>query len=228
MMNAEEVFVSTDIEANGPIPGRNSMLSFGSAAFTLSKGLIGRFSANLEELAESSPDPSTMTEFWDKNPEAWAACRESPRPIGKTMGEYVGWLRQLPGKPVFVGYPAGFDFTFVYWYIRAHGYESPFSFSALDIKTYVMAYLGIPYRESTKRNMPKEWFPKNRPHTHVALDDAIEQGELFMNIMKARLASRMLTATQIAKVTALLAKNSDTLSAVRAEFDDLFNQDQSA
>jgi len=32
------------------------------------------------------------------------------------MRRYVLWLKALPGKPVFVGYPAGFDFLFVYWY----------------------------------------------------------------------------------------------------------------
>jgi len=32
-MGTAECYVSTDIEADGPIPGPNSMLSFGSAAF---------------------------------------------------------------------------------------------------------------------------------------------------------------------------------------------------
>jgi hypothetical protein len=30
------------------------------------------------------------------------------------MRRYVLWLKAHPGKPVFVGYPAGFDFLFVY------------------------------------------------------------------------------------------------------------------
>ena len=90
-----------------------------------------------------------------------------------------------PGIPVFVAYPAGFDFTFVYWYlIRFAGY-SPFSFSGIDIKTYAMALMGKPYRRSTKRNMPKRWFDK-MPHTHVALDDALEQGALFCNMLADR------------------------------------------
>ena len=33
-----EIYVSTDIEADGPIPGPNSMLSFGSAAYTRRQG----------------------------------------------------------------------------------------------------------------------------------------------------------------------------------------------
>jgi len=181
-----EVYVSTDIESDGPIPGPNSMLSFGSAAFTLEKGCIGTFSANLVQLPEAKPDPITMREFWDKNPEAWAACRLDPKDPAETMCEYVAWVNKLPGRPVFVGYPATFDFLFVYWYIRRFGLESPFSFSALDIKSYVMSMLKTSFRESTKRNMPKRWFSES-PHTHVAVDDAIEQGEFFMNILRENL-----------------------------------------
>ena len=46
-----------------------------------------------------------------------------------------------------------------------------------------MAVLRTEYRESTKRNMPRDWFDK-LPHNHVALDDAIEQGALFCNMLK--------------------------------------------
>lgn len=99
------------------------------------------------------------------------------------MKNYVAWLRQLPGKPFFAGYPAAYDFMFVYWYLMNFAGESPFSHSALDIKTYAMAVLKKDYRESTKHNMPKQWFDK-LPHTHVALDDAIEQGALFCNIIQ--------------------------------------------
>ena len=60
-MNSKEIYVSTDVEADGPIPGPNSMLSFGSAAYTGGKELIGTFSANLETLPLQRPnsDPKT-------------------------------------------------------------------------------------------------------------------------------------------------------------------------
>jgi hypothetical protein len=32
--------------------------------------------------------------------------------------------------------------------------------------------------------MPKEWFDP-MPHTHIALDDAIEQGAMFCNMLRA-------------------------------------------
>src|ERR671910_89003 len=113
-----------------------------------------------------SGHPDTLR-WWQSQPEAWAACRRDARDPADVMPEYVRWVEGLPGRPVFVAYPAGFDFLFVYWYLIRFAGESPFSHSALDIKTYAMALLGREYRESTKRNMPREWFDK-LPHTHVA------------------------------------------------------------
>ncbi len=45
-----------------------------------------------------------------------------------------------------------------------------------------MAMLKKDYRSVTKWSMPKRWFDRP-PHTHVALDDAIEQGALFCNML---------------------------------------------
>ncbi len=183
-----EVYISTDIETDGPIPGPNSMLSFGSAAFVPGRGMIGTFSANLVTLPGAQGDAKTMA-WWATQPEAWEACRRDTREPAVVMPEYVAWIRSLPGRPVFAAYPAGYDFLFVYWYLIRFAGESPFSFSALDIKSYAMAMMGCEYRAATKRNMPKHWF-SNIPHTHVALDDAIGQGVLLMNMMEENLRRR--------------------------------------
>lgn len=177
-----EIYISTDVETDGPIPGPHSMLSFGSAAYTENKELVSTFSANLETLPNASAHPKTA-EWWKTQPEAWAACRSNLESPQVAMVRYVTWIKSLKGKPVFVAYPAGFDFLFVYWYLMNFVGESPFSHSALDVKSFAMAVLKKDYRESTKRNMPKHWFDK-LPHNHVALDDAIEQGALFCNMLK--------------------------------------------
>lgn len=182
----QETYVSTDIESDGPIPGPNSMLSFGSVAFDESGKELGSFTRNLDLLDGATPNLDTMA--WWGRPEqqaAWKACRTNPENPEKAMKDYVAWVKTLPGKPVFVAYPAGFDFLYMYWYMMRFAGESPFSFSALDIKSFAMAVLRKPYRESTKRNMPPSWFPKGVPHNHVALDDAREQGLLFLNILRA-------------------------------------------
>jgi len=182
-MKAEEIYVSTDVETDGPLPGVHSMLSIGSAAYTADKVLIDSFSANLETVPDLSRDPKT-TAWWATQPEAWAACRANPETPAAAMSRYLTWLNSLPGRPVFVAYPAAFDFPFVSWYLHRYTGANPFGYAVIDIKTYAMALLGKPYRQCGKQAMPLAWFDP-APHTHVALDDALEQGRLFCNMLRA-------------------------------------------
>ena len=108
-----EIYISTDVETDGPIPGPHSMLSFGSAAYTSDKKLISTFSANLETLEGAVPHPKTA-KWWATQPEAWAACRKDLQKPEPGMRAYVEWIKTLKGNPVFVAYPAGFDFLFIY------------------------------------------------------------------------------------------------------------------
>lgn len=183
--NKPEIYCSIDIEANGPIPGPNSMLSFGAAAFIIEDDkpkLINTFYANLELLEGSKPDADTQA-FWDKNKEAYDLTRTNLQYPSDAISKFHTWLTDLPGTPVFVGYPATYDFMWIYWYLIEFAGSSPFSFSGLDIKTYAMSMMKTPYRQSTKKNMPAKWFDKDTKHTHHGLDDAIEQGRLFMNML---------------------------------------------
>lgn len=182
----KEIFVSVDIEADGPIPSEFSMLSVGAAAYDESGKLLGTFERNLETLDGAKQDPDTMA-WWKTQPEAWELCRKNLVHPKDGMIAFTEWVEQLEkqhgAKAVFLAYPAGFDFTFVYWYLVKFVGYSVFSFSSLDIKSYAMAVLKTPFRETTKRNFPKQWKSKRR-HTHVALDDAVGQGELFFNMLK--------------------------------------------
>ncbi len=176
-----EIYVSTDIETDGPIPGEYSMLSFGSAAFTPDKRLASTFTANLETLPGARQDPNTM-KWWKRQPQAWKSSRTNLQSPKIAMESYTKWLRNLPAKPVFVGYPASFDFMFIYWYLIKFAGKSPFSYLACDIKTYACALTKRPFYRITKSTMPKKWFDKSEKN-HIALDDAIEQGLLFCNML---------------------------------------------
>jgi hypothetical protein len=52
------------------------------------------------------------------------------------------------------------------------------------MKTITMVLLRRPYRANTIANVPRRWFDP-LPHTHRALEDAIEQGALFCNMLRA-------------------------------------------
>lgn len=162
------------------------MLSLGSAAYAADKTLLATFSANLETVPGLVADERTA-HWWATQPEAWLACRHDPELPAQVMQRYVVWLKALPGRPVFVAYPAAFDFPFVQWYLERYADENPFGYAVIDIKTYAMAMLRRPYRASGKQSMPAAWFDPV-PHTHVALDDALEQGALFCNMLAANLA----------------------------------------
>lgn len=189
---SEEIYVSIDIEADGPIPGMNSMLSLGAAAFRLGGPNPrtplpgGTFTVNLKTLEGATPDPDTM-DWWATQPEAWTAATKNALPPMEAMEAFVKWIRSLPGKPVIIGYPVTYDFMFVYWYtVRFTGFPAPFGFQGMDIKTAAALKRHLPFREATKRNMPKSWFVGAPKHTHESLADAIGQGVLFINMMEDR------------------------------------------
>lgn len=180
---SKPIYISVDIEADGPIPGPNSMLSIGAAAFQAeSRKPLSTFTANLERLPGAMPDPDTM-DWWDKQPDAWAEATRDPKNPAVAMRKFVEWLEGLPGKPTFVGYPASYDQMWAHWYAIRFVGRDPLGFSGIDIKTMASTLLCRPFREVSKRSMPKEWFRGCPKHTHKALDDAIGQGIMFINML---------------------------------------------
>src|SRR5947208_8154294 len=104
-----EIYVSTDVETDGPIPGPHSMLSFASAAYLADKKLVSTFTANLHTLPGAQPEPRTIA-WWQQHQEAYDATRVNLEAPESALPRYVEWIDSLPGRPVFVAYPAGFDF----------------------------------------------------------------------------------------------------------------------
>ena len=190
-LSSEECYVSIDIEADGPAPGLNSMLSLGAAAFTSDGALVQTFSANLEPLPEAHEDERTML-WWVSQPAAWEACRALPQDPEQALGSFHAWVERQEktlGLPVMVAFPASYDAMWVQWYLHRFVGDDPFRRRAIDIKTMAMVAMGAGYRATAKSSLPKHWRPRAK-HTHVAVEDAIEQGELFMNIVRELNAQR--------------------------------------
>jgi len=166
------------------------MLSFGMAAFTVEKELVGTFSRNLELLDGAGLDDRTM-QWWGSNENigAYYLSREDLVTPQTAMLECKAWLEEMRrfGKPIICGAPSGFDFTFIYYYFQRELGESTVGFASLDLRSYAAAVLKRQYRHVGKRQLPPEWIDEGLPHTHVALDDAIEQGCILINIIRANL-----------------------------------------
>ena len=179
-----DIYISGDIEADGPIPGPYSMLSFGLA-------VAGTFDGSTFEAL----DPSELTFYRELKPiseyfESGALqvsgldreelAERGSDPAG-AMQDAARWVREQAGtfRPVLVGYPVVFDWLFLHWYFVRFVGESPFGFgSALDIKTIYQQKARVTFDRAGRAQLPAE-FSTGRPHTHNALEDAIEQAEIF-------------------------------------------------
>ena len=162
------------------------MISFASAAYEISDSLmklLTTFTANLAYLPGAYGHPKKM-EFWKNQPVIWKTCRQNPQPPELIMPRYAEWLNSLPGKPIFISYAMGFDFTFIYWYLIRFTGASPFEDSGIDMHSFAMAYLKKDYLGSGKDTLPASWF-NERQVSHLALNDAIDQGALFCNMILA-------------------------------------------
>lgn len=199
-MNARaDVYISADVETDGPIPGPYSLLAFGlCVAGTYDGSKFERFSPEEETFyAELRPiSDQWQREALDVNGldrDVLAREGEDPR---EAMERAALWVASVVGdrRAVLVAYPVAFDWAFLYWYfVRFARSGSPFGYSScLDIRTLYQARARTVHDRSGKNTMPEALLP-SRPHTHNALEDAIEQAELFSNVFSWAVLDRPIT-----------------------------------
>jgi hypothetical protein len=88
--------------------------------------------------------------------------------------------------PVFVGWPAAFDWMFTHWYFVRFAGRDPFGYASyLDVKSMYVARARLTLADASPDGLPSE-LRSERPHTHHALDDAIRQGEVFARLFDWR------------------------------------------
>jgi hypothetical protein len=189
-MAASDVYFSVDIETDGPIPGRFSMLSFGLAvAGSLRDGQFRRaepapatFYRELRPISETFDAETVSVSGLDRDQLLRAG--DDPR---QAMSQAAAWVRQVAedSEPVVVAYPLAFDWAFLYWYFVAFSDSgSPFGYSsAFDMKTAFALRSGRPMAMSGASNLPLH-LQSSRDHRHHALEDALEQAEIFANIIE--------------------------------------------
>ncbi|WP_326575146.1 exonuclease domain-containing protein [Streptomyces sp. NBC_00487] len=182
------LYISVDVEADGPIPGPYSMLSFGAAVagrqdadgFTAADPEQRTFYRELRPISEEFVPEALAVSGLDRQ-----RLAEKGAEPGAALRRFSSWVREVSAdaQPVMCGYPASYDWTFLYWYLIRFTGESPFGHSGcLDMKTLYATKAGIPLRAVSKRTMPQHLLSRRR-HTHHALDDAIEQADLLANLM---------------------------------------------
>lgn len=183
-----DIYISADVETDGPVPGCNSMLSFGLA-------VAARYDGRLLQTAD--PEATTFYRelrpaFNEVDPPALeisgldrARLLREGTDVVEAMTAAATWVTEVAGddRPVMVAFPLAFDWLWLQWhFLRFNPQGSPFSFSScLDMKTLFWARQRTPTEGAGKGELPPELRPARR-HTHNALDDAIEQAEIFVRL----------------------------------------------
>ena len=188
--NRVDAYFSADVETDGPIPGPYSILSFAivyaglfdGAKFERPQSYESVFYRELRPISENFQQEALRVNGLDRD----RLIREGNSPQ-KAMTEASRWIKTMARKaqPVLVAYPLSFDWSWLYWYFIQFSSEgSPFDYSrCFDIKTALAVKARIPI-SSAGRSRLHPSLVSRRKHTHHAVDDAIEQAEIFANIFE--------------------------------------------
>ena len=172
----KECYISVDVEASGPIPGEYSMLSLGAC---LVDNVSKTFYTEFKPINNNYESKSLKISGFSLE-----KLKETGVNPAQGMQEFDNWIKKISHsrKPVFVAFNATFDWMFVAYYFHKLLGHNPFGISGLDIKAFYMGRLITSWAETSKKRLGKQ-FLSDRKHTHNALEDSIEQAEIFRKML---------------------------------------------
>jgi hypothetical protein len=190
MTRGVDIYFSADVETDGPIPGPFSILSFAlvfagtydGIRFVAPQNYRESFYRELRPISKDFQSEALRVNGLDRD----RLVREGEQP-NTAMTDAAKWIQQIAGegKPILVAYPLSFDWSWLYWYFTMFSaLGSPFNHSlCFDIKTAFAVKAGVPISESGKSKLLPSLRPDSK-HTHHALEDAIEQAEIFARVFE--------------------------------------------
>jgi DNA polymerase III epsilon subunit-like protein len=181
-------FISVDVETAGPYPAKYSLLSIGACTLLEPRHT---FYAELKPINQLA-DPQALA----ISGLSLAQLAETGLSPGEAMASFESWVSTtLPQgvQPVFLAFNAPFDWMFICDYFYRFLGRQPFGHAALDIKAYYMGMFGVSWPETSMKYISQKYL-SNRHLTHNALKDAIDQAEIFRQMLAE---SRQLAGKEI-------------------------------
>ncbi|MGI9457500.1 MAG: 3'-5' exonuclease [Aeoliella sp.] len=156
-----------DIEADGPIPGDYSMVSFG--AVIVEPELNRTFYGKLRPISDDFiPEALAVSGFSREECLAF----DDPKSVMEQFGD---WLKlQCKGRSMFVSDNNGFDWQFINWYFHHFVRANPFGFSSTN--------LGSLYKGLQKDTFENFKHLRKTKHTHHPVDDARGNAEALLQM----------------------------------------------
>lgn len=156
-----------DVEADGPIPGDFSMISFGAVVVRAPLSLT--FYGQLRPISDRwVPEALAVSGFSREQTLAFA----EPQSV---MLLFQSWLQEHGGgRPIFISDNNGFDWQFINWYFHHFVGSNPFGFSSTNLGSL---YKGV-VRDTTKNFKHL----RRTRHSHHPVDDAMGNAEALLAI----------------------------------------------
>jgi len=192
-LQTDVLYISLDMERAGDWPDKHFVTEIGAVAFTEEGKEIDSIQLFFSEEKGKTWDPDTL-KWYQKNGqyERWQNEQEPPN---RCMKQLQAWIKATKKKAnakkhCFVCAPTIADgkWLSILWFrYLGHPLGNPRNgpnFTYIDIRSFAAGKLGKVIFECKKSKALRPYLPnKNKyPHTHLASDDAREQGMLFFNL----------------------------------------------
>jgi DNA polymerase III epsilon subunit-like protein len=162
-------YVMVDVEADGPIPGDYSMVSFG--AVIVESGLHKTFYGKLRPISEKWVSEALGVSGFSREE---TLGFNDPRAV---MEKFDRWLGEaVSGRPIFIADNNGFDWSFINWYFHHFLGHNPFGHSSMN--------LGSLYKGLVKDVRKSFKHLRITKHTHHPVDDAKGNAEALLTLIR--------------------------------------------
>lgn len=172
-------YIVVDVESDGEIPSKYSMVCFGAVIVepSLTKTFYGK-TGPISEIWK--PDALAISGFSRKEHETF----DDPLIVMEEFREWI--LKNSVGKPVFISDNLAFDWQWINWYFHNFIGSNPFGFSGRRIGDL---YCGM--KKDTGLNSEwKKLYRKTR-HSHMPTEDAKGNAEALLEFQKMGLKIKL-------------------------------------
>lgn len=161
------MYIMVDVEADGPVPGLYSMVSFG--AVVVEEGLHRTFYGECRPLTtEWIPEALSVSGFTREETLNFPS-------VSETMWRFMSWLDSLDAsKLYFISDNNGFDWQFMNYYLWFATNGNPFGHSSTN--------LGSLYKGMEKSMFKNFKHLRKTKHTHNPVDDAKGNAEALLHM----------------------------------------------
>lgn len=163
-------YIVVDVESDGPIPHKYSMICFG--AVVLEPSLSKTFYGKVRPISETYiQEALTVSGFNRQDHENF----DEPKLV---MDLFAEWLSQhSKGRPIFISDNPAFDWQWINWYFHTYLDKNPFGFSARRIGDL---YCGMKMDAGLNAEWKKLF--RKTAHDHNPVNDAKGNAEALLSM----------------------------------------------